>query len=45
MSQSSPHRLGLPSVLYAALAPLVVLAELVLALRNEAVLLEVLLSP
>jgi lipoprotein-releasing system permease protein len=45
MSDSSAHRLGLLSVLYALLAPLAVLAELVLALRHEAVVLELLLQP
>ena len=45
MSSSSAHRTGLLSGSYAALAPLLVLAQLVVALRHEALLIEILLQP
>jgi lipoprotein-releasing system permease protein len=45
MSSSPAHRPGVISGLYAALAPLLVIAQLVLALRHEAILIEVLLQP
>jgi lipoprotein-releasing system permease protein len=45
MTASPAHRPGLISGLYAALAPLLVIAQGVLALRHEAILIEVLLQP